>query len=169
MFKMRKTGKKAFIASVVATVVCSTSASADENGHHGEHGHHGPNIFEVFVGGTFEDHHGKSEEAVSAGVQYRYAFNNTVSVGVLAEYSASPLNHWIVGIPAVFTLGGSSWQLTAMPGLEFTNSKEKFLFRTGLGYEFELPSGTSVKPEVNLDWVNGDVAVVAGVSFGWRF
>lgn len=76
---------------------------------------------------------------------------------------------WILGVPFVFNLAETDWQLTVMPGVELEGSEEEFLFRTGFGYEFEVEGGYSIKPELNVDLVDGETAVVAGASFGWRF
>ena len=158
-------------------IFCSVSVStfapelvwANESSHKIEAPSHGPHIFEMFFGGTYADHHGHDENALSIGAQYRYAINHSVSVGILAEYTDSPFDAWILGIPFVFNLGETAWQFTAMPGAELESGEEEFLFRTGLGYEFELEGGYSLKPEVNLDWLDGETAIVAGVSVGWRF
>ena len=136
------------------------------------HGHdnkvHGPHIVEFFLGATSADHHGHTEQAGSLGASYRYAFNHTVSAGVLAEYTGGALDHWVVGIPFVFNLGHGGWQGTLMPGAEITSSHEEALFRVGVGYEFEL-DGYALKPELNVDFVNGETVVVLGASIGFRF
>ncbi|MEM6577515.1 MAG: hypothetical protein AAF678_03415 [Pseudomonadota bacterium] len=160
------------VAAVLLAWVLPGQAIADDAAHSDEgdhHGHHGPNIVEFFLGATFEEKNGKNETAFTTGAQYRYAINDTVSVGVLGEYAGSPLDFWVVGVPAVFNIGHSGWQFTTMPAVEFKSSKEKFLFRTGIGYEFEFEGGYSVKPEVNVDWVEGEAIVVTGVNLGLRF
>jgi hypothetical protein len=40
--------------------------------------------------------------------------------------------------------------------------------RIGGSYEIKF-SGFSVSPELNFDYVDDDIAVVGGVSFGWKF
>lgn len=44
----------------------------------------------------------------------------------------------------------------------------KFLVRVGGSYDIDF-TGWSLSPELNLDFVDGDVVVVVGVSFGWDF
>lgn len=140
---------------------------ADETLHTMEE-HHGPNIVEFFLGTTYADHHGHREHAFSVGASYRYAFSEVVSAGVLAEYATKSLDAWVVGVPVVFAFG-DGWQITTMPGIEIEGNNQEFLFRLGLGYEFEMEGGYSLKPEVNADWVDGDVSAVLGVSVGFRF
>lgn len=158
------------VFSVVAVVTAAPKpAFANDETNPFDGPQHSPHIFEVFLGWTHGDHDGHDEQAFSIGAQYRYAINHKVSFGVLAEYSESPFESWILGVPFVFNLGETSWQLTTMPGIELEGSEQEFLFRTGIGYEFETESGFSYKPEINVDWVDGETAVVVGVSFGRRF
>ncbi|TMV09900.1 hypothetical protein FGK63_02175 [Ruegeria sediminis] len=165
---MRRTTRILLLPVVAALTHAPGQTLADDATYGFEVAEHGPHIIEVFLGGTHADHHGSSETVFSAGVQYRYAITHRVSFGVLAEYANEPLDAWIVGAPVVFNLGETNWQLTAMPGVEIEDSEEEFLFRAGVGYEFELTDYT-LKPEVNVDWVDGDTAIVAGVSVGFRF
>lgn len=151
-----------------ALPLAPVQALANETMYGSEATDQGPHIVELFLGSAFADRNGQSEQALSVGAQYRFAFNRTVSIGVLAEYAAKSLDTWVVGVPFVFNLRETGWQLTTMPGLEIENSNEEFLFRTGVGYEIEM-QGYSLKPEVNVDWVDGETAVVAGVSIGFRF
>ena len=157
-----------FAGTSLALTQVPGQASAVETMHETHAAHHGPNIVEFFLGATNADHRGHNETVFSLGAQYRYAINPTVSVGVLAEYANDPLDLWVVGIPFVFNLGDTNWQLTAMPGAEIEDSHEEFLFRAGIGYEFEM-TGYSLKPEINVDWVDGEAAFVGGVSIGFRF
>lgn len=146
---------------VSAAVVMPLSLAAQES--------KGPHVLDVFLGTTYADHHGESEHAFSVGVQYGYEIKRGVSVGVLAEYATNSLDAWVVGLPAVVNIGETPWQVTIMPGAELVGDEQEFLFRTGLGYEFEMQGGYALKPEVNLDWVDGETSVVAGVAVGFRF
>jgi hypothetical protein len=167
---MRNLSSTRFFAMFLfAGLVLAGPSSANETRHEAETLHHGPHIVELFLGTTYADHHGHREHAFSVGAQYRYALNHAVSVGVLAEYATKSLDAWVVGIPVVFNLGETRWQLTAMPGAELEGSSKEFLFRAGIGYEFEMQGGYSLKPEINVDWVDGETSIVTGVSIGWRF
>ncbi|UWQ90246.1 hypothetical protein QEZ52_15890 [Aliisedimentitalea scapharcae] len=144
-------------------------SAANEAAHETLEAESGPHIVELFIGSTYADHHGHREHAFSIGGQYRYALSHRTSVGVLAEYATESLDAWVVGIPLVVNLGDTRWQLTAMPGAEIEGGNTEFLFRAGVGYEFEMEGGYSIKPEINVDWVDGEASVVTGLSFGWRF
>lgn len=159
----------AIFAAVSGATIAPVQVLANDGTHAFEMGHDGPHIFEVFLGQTYADHHGQDEQAFSIGAQYRYAISHVMSVGVLAEYTDSPFDAWILGLPYVLNLSESPWQLTLMPGVELEGGEKEFLFRTGVGYEFERQGGYSIKPEINFDWVDGEIAVVAGASIGWRF
>ncbi len=127
----------------------------------------GPHIFEFFLGATHADHRGQDETAFSLGGQYRHDLGNGVSMGLLAEYAFDPFDSWVVGVPVVFSLGDSGWQFTAMPGAEIEGGSSEFLIRVGIGYEID-GEAYSIKPEINFDWVADELAIVAGVSIGFR-
>jgi len=126
-----------------------------------------PHIVEFFLGNTRADTPTGDENALSVGTSYHYLINPTVSIGLLGEYASDPLDSWVVGAPVIFRVG-EGWHLTAMPGLEREQGESEFLFRVGAGYEFEL-NGYSLKPEVSADFVDGDLAIVTGISIGLRF
>ena len=133
-----------------------------------ERGLESPHVLEFFAGNNSAEREGERENAFSVGGQYRYQFSETVGLGLLAEYARDPLDSWVVGIPVVFGFGGTGWQFTAMPGLEFEGDEQEFLMRAGVGYEFEMRGGYTLKPEINIDWVDGETSIVAGISIGFR-
>ena len=54
------------------------------------------------------------------------------------------------------------------PGTEIDDGDHEFLLRGSGSYEVEF-SGWSLSPEVNLDFVDSDIVVVVGASFGWKY
>jgi len=60
------------------------------------------------------------------------------------------------------------FRFTLAPGLEHREGEDEFLFRAGVGYEFEI-GRWSILPEFNIDFVDGEEALVYGVSFGYGF
>ena len=54
---------------------------------------------------------------------------------------------------------GRSWRLVAGPGVEFTSEKDKFAFRLGGGYEFQLAGSWTLAPEVFVDLIESGSAV----------
>jgi hypothetical protein len=152
---------------LAASGMVSMPALAEENDGYESVEAEGPHIIELFLGNTRSETHNGHENAFSVGVSYHYLFNPAVSVGVLAEYASDPLDSWVLGAPIVFRVG-EGWHLTAMPGVEREHGESEFLFRLGVGYEFEFTE-YSLMPEVNVDFVDGEVAVVIGASIGFRF
>jgi len=152
------------IATVVMLGLHSVSAhSADLEGYSPEeieNRHH----IEVFLGNTQTE---EGEDAFTLGAQYEYQFASLMGVGILGEYAFDNVDAWVVGTPLTIH-PGAGWQLVAMPGIEIEGNKTKFLFRAGVGYEFELEQ-FSIKPEFNADFVGGDVNLVFGVSLGFGF
>ena len=144
-----------------------TPLLAEEAGEYEMGESEGPHIVELFLGNTRGETHTGHENAFSAGVTYHYLVNPTASVGLLAEYASDPLDSWVVGAPIVFRVG-EGWQLTTMPGVEREHGESEFLFRFGVGYEIGMV-GYSLKPEVNADFANGEVAIISGLSIGFRF
>jgi len=54
------------------------------------------------------------------------------------------------------------------PGVDRSDGDNEFMIRLGAAYEIEF-DGWSLTPDLNLDFVDGDVLVVLGASFGWKF
>ncbi|MCA0871234.1 hypothetical protein LCL97_10370 [Seohaeicola saemankumensis] len=156
------------ILSASAGIAVLTAPLDAETPHSESVAESGPNILELFIGSTYADHHGHREHAFSLGASYRYSFSDVVSAGILAEYATKSLDAWVIGVPIVFNVG-DGWQITTMPGVEIEGGQEEFLFRLGLGYEFEMEGGYSLKPEINADFVDGEVSGVLGISIGFRF
>ncbi len=149
----------AIILSSVSTSACAADLIA-YNPEELENHHH----VEVFLGNT---HTEDDEDAFSIGVQYEYRLSPLMGVGILGEYAFEDLDSWVVGVPLTLH-PGAGWQLVAMPGVEIENNETSFLFRAGVGYEFELEQFT-IKPEFNADFVKGDVNLVFGASLGVGF
>jgi hypothetical protein len=158
----------------ILTALCVVTAApvqvlANDRASELEKTHQGPHILEVFFGGTYADHDRHDERAFSVGAQYRYAINQRLSVGILTECSDDPFDAWIAGVLLVFNSEETAWQLTVAPGVDLKGSEDEFLFRTGIGYEFEMEGAYSIMPETNVDWVDGETAVVACASCSRRF
>ncbi len=54
------------------------------------------------------------------------------------------------------------------PGFDYRQDRHDFLFRAGVGYEFEIDRW-SISPEFNVDFVDGEQVLVYGLSFGYGF
>jgi hypothetical protein len=141
---------------VALAAVVAAQAVAEEHGRPSRH------KFEVGVAVTHTEH---DETAFTLAASYGYRVSPALSIGVLGEYAFDPLDLWVVGVPVRY-FTGQRWVLTAMPGVEIHHSHTESLFRLGVGYEIEK-EGYTVTPEVNFDWVNDEVSIVAGVMFGF--
>lgn len=98
---------------------------------------------------------------------YNFPVTRSVSVGVLGEYAFGDINEWTFGLPVKFKIG-EGWKLTTMPGVERAHGESKFLFRVGVGYEFEM-NGSSLTPELNVDFVDGETVFIVGATIGFAF
>lgn len=119
---------------------------------------------EVFLGNT---HTEEGVDAFSIGGEYEYRMNPLLGIGVLGEYAFEDVDSWVFGVPLTIH-PGAGWQLVAMPGVELEGDETTFLFRVGVGYEFELEQFT-IKPEFNADFVDDEVDLVFGASLGFGF
>ena len=122
------------------------------------------NKVSLFGGNTQDD----SENGASIGLEYEYRINPRFGIGGLGEYAGGDFDSWVIGIP-VFIHPHAGWFFRLAPGLEFEDSETSFLFRAGLGYEFELMPRWSLAPEINADFVDGDTKLVYGLTLSWKF
>ena len=113
----------------------------------------------ALFGGNTQD---GSENGASIGLEYLYRISPHFSIGGLGEYAGGDFDSWVIGIPLyVRPYAGLYFRLA--PGLEFEDSETDFLFRTGLGYEFELSPGWLLAPDFNVDFVDGETKLVYGL------
>ena len=130
--------------------------------------HYHTNLVELFLGGTYEDGDHGSEDGFSVGIVYERRLNNLWGTGGFYEYVAGDFDKWSVGIP-LFIHPYKEFRFTLAPGLEHRDSGDEFLFRLGVGYEFELSKRWIWMPEFNVDFVDGQEAYVFGLAIGYGF
>ena len=146
------------LVALTSIGVCDESGSkAHEEGDY-------RNKVSLFGGNTKDG----SENGASIGLEYEYQINPRFGIGVLGEYASGDFDSWVIGIP-VFIHPHAGWFFRLAPGLEFEDSETNFLFRAGLGYEFELMPRWSLAPEINADFVDGDTKLVYGLTLSWEF
>ena len=170
---------KLVLAIAVIMLTVPLEILADENEHkiHDEthrHKHH----LAVFVGGTHaeieEEGHGgeevvreESEDAFTAGVDYEYRLKSLFGVGGIVEYSGGDLEATVAaGALFIHPIGGL--KLILAPGVENKGDENKFLFRTGVYYDFFFGK-FSVGPTFSVDFVDGEQNLIYGLSFGYGF
>ena len=119
------------------------------------------NSIEVFLGGTFDD--GDSE--ASYGISYERRLNESIGIGGEVEYTNG--REWVYLVP--FTIHITEpWKIMLAGGVEHEEGENLFLSRIGTAYEFKF-DGWSLAPEINADFVDGEIKTVLGVSFGFEF
>jgi len=122
------------------------------------------NSLELFLGGTYADDEGTN---FSIGLGYERRLGEKFGVGGLIEYTMGKGREWVIAAPVLFH-PTESWKVYLAPGLEYEDGENEFMVRLGSSYEFEM-GGWSLAPELNFDFVDGDVKTVFGVSFGKGF
>jgi hypothetical protein len=156
--------KKPRVYSLLLAVVCIGLASAPviaQDAETGEGEAFEANIFEVFLGGTFDD----GESNASFGMSYERRLKESFGIGGLVEYTNG--REWVYAVPFTVHIN-EAWKVMVAPGFEHADGENTYLTRIGTAYDFKF-DGWSLAPEVNLDFVDGETKVVVGVSFGIEF
>jgi hypothetical protein len=161
----------------VLPVALQSMATAGEHGSHDggdgsgelesahEHDYH-RNVVGVFLGVTSEE---RRETSPTFGIEYERRLSPSFGLGVLLEHARGDLDFTIAAIPFAYHHG--HWKLYAAPGVEFSDEDydTEFLMRVGVEYAFELGRGFEVSPQVDLDFVDGEVVTVLGLTFAYGF
>lgn len=120
------------------------------------------NAIELFLGLTFVEHE-DTEASIGLGYVRRVAERGSISG--LVEYTKG--REWVFALPVIFD-ATEQWKLYLGPGLEHEDGENEFLVRFGTAYEWEM-DGWTLSPELNFDFVDGDVKYVVGLTFGWPY
>ena len=158
------------IVGVLCLAIAAPHLLAAEQTHaaHPDAEHHHQNVVELFVGNTYEDTHHGSENGFTVGFTYERRFSTLLGVGGAYEYAAGDFDKWSIGIP-LFIHPHKGWRFQLAPGLEHKNSEDEFLLRIGAAYEFMLSDRWMMIPEMAVDFVDGEEAIVYGLAFGFGF
>jgi len=146
--------RAAALLAIVALLALVQSAAAQEDTFK-------RNSIELFGGATFND----SETNGSIGMTYERRVTEKFGIGGLVEYTNG--REWVYAVPFSWRIT-DPWKVLVAPGWEHEEGENTYLTRIGTSYEFEIGEMT-LAPEINFDFVDGDTAVVAGVSLGWAF
>lgn len=122
------------IFSIVILLIVPFSVIAEESDHGKhtselEHRHH----VAFFLGNTQDG----SEDGFSVGMDYEYRLSRLFGIGGLAEYADGEFNSWVLAIP-LFLHPYRGLRFLVAPGLEYEDSEDEFLVRTGIAYELEI-------------------------------
>ena len=123
-----------------------------------------PHRLELFLGGT------QAEESLdlAVGLSYEYRLSRLFGLGAFLEYAKKENDVWVFAVPVYFH-PYKGFRFLLAPGVEREVSRNRFLFRAGVAYEFEI-SRWSIAPEFNVDLPDGGpTALVFGVSLGYAF
>jgi hypothetical protein len=145
--------------AILLLACASNSAVAQEAGAQ----YKDPNTVELFIGGTIDD----NDMDASFGAAYERRLSDPFGVGALVEVTVGGSRDWVVAVP-FYWHPQEPWRLLVAGGIENDDTGNDFLVRLGGSYEIEFENW-SLSPELNLDFVDGDVLTVLGVSFGWKF
>lgn len=136
-------------------------------------GSHNRHLIGAFLGATsFEQGDDRKTEA-TYGIEYEFRFNPHLSVG--AAYETSPDAHYGDGIDVqiigLYYRPDSHWRFGVAIGEEKVGGDHPYdepLKRIGVAYDFHFGS-FGIAPTVNVDFVDGHKAYVAGVVFAKSF
>lgn len=160
---------RSLIAGALLSVLLTPSAlRAAEDEHHGSHRNH----VALFLGAGVETKRDEPEhdKGLAVGLLYEYRFREKWGIeGVFETLGGETIREITVAVPVVFH-PHKGWRLFAGPGYEFTEKKDKWLFRLGGGYEFHLSGNWTLAPELVADFIEtGAIVWLGGVAIGYGF
>lgn len=123
-------------------------------------------LLQLFLGGTYAKE--EDENSLTVGATYEYRLVDLVGIGAFGEYAGGDLDAWSFGAP-FFVHPYRELRIVLAPGFEHKEGENEFLFRVGIGYDFPVTGRWSLAPELNADFVDGEVNLVYGISIGVSF
>jgi hypothetical protein len=150
---------------MVAQLLALPGFAADDGAHSLPHHH-----LSGLLGYALERKRDKDEESTAIGLDYGYRFHEHWSVGGFIEgLGNDTIRDVSVGVVANWHPAGG-WALFTGPGYEFTEKKDKLLFRFGVGYDFTLQNHWTVGPKFIYDVIEGGPRTyILGVAVGREF
>jgi len=149
-----------YLASICALLMSSCAGMHHEGAHEWQEK---PHHLSFLVARTIED----DETAPTLGLDYEFRKSEFLGLGAIIERAFDEID-------TTTMLGVADLHITNQfivqtgPGIEFYEGNGKFVYRTGMLYEFEL-DGYTVSPQVHFDWAAGENAVVLALAFGMGF
>jgi len=129
----------------------------------------------IFIGATSSLEKKSTNFTLGADYVRRFSSTSPWGIGFIGEAIFAEHTEWVFGIPAYYYVEDIIW-IRSGPGIEILkeesghslDTKIEFLYRIGLGHDFELGKFT-ITPSVDLDLVHHHNSVVWGVSIGKGF
>ncbi len=134
------------------------TSEIEDSAHHEYH----PNLFAVFVGFAGD---GRRNNGLALGIEYERRFSESFGIGGLVEHTFGELDFWVYSVPFAYHM--DRWKFYIAPGVE-DGKHTHFLVRLGGEYGFEV-GAWEIAPQLDVDFVDGHVIPVLGVTFGKGF
>ena len=150
------------IAVFVFTMELQALAADEEHAEHKE-SHYHRNHVGLMLGNTHEE----GEDDFTVGLDYEYRFTEYVGIGVLLEFVGKDYREAVAMVP-LFIHPYKGFRFLAAAGVKPKKDAEKFIWRLGIGYRFPVGNWT-IAPEFNVDFTEGRVVEVYGISLGYGF
>lgn len=167
------------VAAVLAigSFTLASEEEPTEKDHGNAHTTHARNEVGVFLGittGGEAEGGGKENATATIGLEYRRNLSRRIGVGLLLEFAGGERRDGTIVVPATVFLGSRAELLVAAgversKGSEIFAGGDEFLARLGFGYRIPLVPGNVIRPEINVDFVDGEELVVVGATIGWEF
>jgi len=116
----------------------------------------------VFLGGATSS---SEESGFVTGLEYGYRLTESVGIGAFAENVSGSARSFSAGAQAFWVLP-QKFVLFAGLGAEEREDEWGTLWRTGIEYEWCMPSGWVIAPSLFYDIGEEDNLLVFGVTFG---
>lgn len=149
---------------LVGALLASPAIRAEETHHETPHAYH-KNTIGVFAGITGED---RRDRAPTLAIEYERRLNEKFGLGFTLERAFGDLDFNIYVAGAAYHAG--PWKFFLGAGIEDAGHHHgnEFLVRGGLERAFEVGS-FEIAPQLTVDFVGGETAVVFGVVFAKGF
>jgi len=155
---------KSILLIVVFVFAVPLQALAEEEKHEEyNESHYHRNHVGLFLGTTHEE----GEDEFTIGLDYEYRFSQYFGIGLIGEYVGEDAREG-VGMGLLFIHPYKGFRFLAGAGVKPKAEETKFIWRLGIGYRFPIGNWT-IAPEFNVDFTEGRVVEVYGVSFGYGF
>ena len=164
--RQRKATLPVFTLLVLLLNTPAFPAFAAEEGEHAFPHHH----LSVLMGYALERKREEDENAIAIGFDYEYRYQEYWGIGGFGEWLDSDTQRDFTAGATVNWHPVGGWAVFAGPGVEFTPTKDKFLLRAGVGYEFELQNDWTLGAKAIYDLIEGgNQTYVLGIDVGRNF